>query len=370
MRNGTKDLLKAKPVYFIVGCPRSGTYLLSSILNSSGRIAIPTETHFVPLFQPFLWMAGDLRNLKARKRLIRAIFMFLRIWLVRAEEERDYAAITRHSLLAVEPESERIIDSARNYAGIVSGLFETYARQRGALDAGDKSAFFYHMPLDKIDAAMAGRARFIHVVRDGRDVCISWCRIKVGPRTVKEAAIAWKAHIEGKQSWGRKHPDRYLEVRYEDLLDNTKKTLLKVCSFVNLKYTDSLLDFHKTKYARDLAESSSHAKLSKPINPTNQSKWRNSLSEGEIHIFESIAQNALKSAGYIPLNDAIKADPPQNRIKNKAIIHHLRLKLKSILPLFVILASWLNMRLDRLCNHRIWLTIENWLLLKLSFEQT
>ena len=369
MRNAIEDLPEAKPVYFIVGCPRSGSYLLSSILNASGCIAIPTETHFAPLFLPYLWMAGDLRNLKARRRVLKAIFMFLRIWLVRAEEERDYAGVTRHSLLAVEPESDRIIDSVRNYAGIVSGLFVAYARQHGALEAGDKSAFFDHMPLDLIDTAMSGGARFIHVVRDGRDVCVSWRRIKVGPRTVKEAAKAWTGHIEGKQDWGREHPDRYLEVRYENLLNNPKKTLIEVCAFVNFEYTDSLLDFHKTEYAKDIAEGSSHAQLAKPINSTNQGKWRNSLSESEIIDFESIAGNALKSAGYIPLNGKNALDSPQKRIRYKVTIHYLRLKLKSILPLFAILASWLNIRLDHLCNHRIWLATENWLLLKLSFER-
>jgi len=370
MRNAIEDPPEAKPVYFIVGCPRSGSYLLSSILNASGRIAIPTETHFAPLFLPYLWMAGDLRNLKARRRVLKAIFMFLRIWLVRAEEERDYAAVTRHSLLAVEPESDRIIDSVRNYAGIVSGLFMAYARQHGALDAGDKSAFFDHMPLDKIDTAMGGRARFIHVVRDGRDVCVSWCRIKVGPRTMKEAAISWSAHIEGKQSWGRKNPDRYLEVRYEDLLTYPKKTLLEICAFVNLKYTDSLLDFHKTQYANDIAKGSSHAQLNKPLNSENQGKWKNALSNSEIYEFESIAGGALKSAGYIPLNEKNVSNWPQTRMKNKTTIRHLRLKLKNLLPFFAIIASWLKFRLDRLCNSRIWLRTENWLLLKTSFGRT
>ena len=85
------------------------------------------------------------------------------------------------------------------------------------------------MPLDQIDTAMCGRARFIHVVRDGRDVCVSWRRIKVGPRTVKEAAKAWSGHIEGKQYWGREHPDRYLEVRYKDLLNNTTPPYQSMC---------------------------------------------------------------------------------------------------------------------------------------------
>ena len=361
--------LEQRSLYFIVGCPRSGTYLLSAILNASGRIAIPTETHFVPLFQPCLWIAGDLRRPGARKRLLRAIFIFLRIWLARAEEERDFAAVTRHSLLAIENESSRIADDASNYASLVGGLFAAYARRQGVMDAGDKSAFFDHMPLEQIDTSMAGHARFIHVIRDGRDVCSSWRKIKVGPRSVSEAATAWTRHFEGKTAWGRLNPDRYLEVRYEHLLESPRDTLHKVCSFIGFDYSDALLDFHAASFARDIGNSSTHPRLNQPLDPTNQGKWRQELTAEEVREFEGIAHVALAAGGYGLSAPLAQGGLPRERDKIFLSSHRARLALKEVLPACALCAAWLHLPLDRLCNSRIWLRIEFWLTRNPSMDQ-
>ena len=350
-----------RPLYFIVGCPRSGTYLLSSILNAGGRIAIPTETHFVPLFLPYLWMVGDLRNLKARRRMLRAIFMFLRIWLARAEEERDFAAVSRHSLLAIENESSRIAEEATNYASLVGGLFNAYARRQGVMDAGDKSAFFDHMPLAQLDAAMGGCARFIHLIRDGRDVCVSWRKIKVGPRSVGEASRTWAHHIAGKQSWGRLHPDRYLEVRYELLLKSPRQTLKEVCTFIGFEYSDTLLEFHTAPYARDIGNSSTHARLSQPLDPINQGKWRQELTPAEVQEFEAIAGQALVASGYAPSVSPPPAGARPKHTTSPWSAHRIRLALKGLLPVCALGAAWLHLPLDRLCNSRVWLKTESWL---------
>ncbi len=346
-------------VHFIIGCPRSGTYLLSSILNASRHIAIPTETHFVPLFRPHLWLAGDLRHLAARRRLLRAIFIFLRIWLARAEEERDFAAVSRHSLLTTELESDRIARTAADYAGLAGGLFAAYARQQGAAEAGDKSAFFDHVPLEQIDAAMAGQARFIHVIRDGRDVCASWRKIKVGPRSAGEAAAAWSGHITGKRAWGRQHPDRYIEVRYEDLLTMPRDSLKAICAFIGFEYSDTLLEFYTASYARDISNSVTHARLGQPLDPANQGKWRQQLTAAELKEFEAIARNELAACGY-QLATA-SASAASTRMTGRFSPHRIRLALKSVLPACAIIAAWLNLPLDRVCNSRAWLQMESWL---------
>ena len=72
---------------FVVGWPRSGTYLLSNILNHCRQIAIPTELHFIPLFNRFVPLFGNLNDLRNRARLFRAIYVFLEIWATRAEED-------------------------------------------------------------------------------------------------------------------------------------------------------------------------------------------------------------------------------------------------------------------------------------------
>jgi hypothetical protein len=348
---------EARPIYFIIGCPRSGTYLLSSILNASGRIAIPTETHFVPLFQPYLWMAGNLQHLNSRRRLLRAIFIFLRIWLARAEEERSYAAVTRHSFLTIESESNRLSKSTEDYPGLVRGLFATYAQQQGAVEAGDKSAFFDHIPLEQIDAALGGRARFIHVIRDGRDVCTSWRKTKVGPRSIAEAAAAWARHVEGKRAWGKMHPERYLEVHYESLLSNPRDTLHQVCTYLGFAYTDELLEFHSKPYARDIANSTTHSQLGKPLNPANQGKWRHEFSAAEVEEFEKIAGQTLASMGYPA---SVQGSNTAHRWDLSWLgSHRVRLALKQLLPICALCAAWIDLPLDRICNSRIWLNLES-----------
>jgi hypothetical protein len=346
-------------IHFIVGCPRSGTYLLSSILNSGGQIAIPTETHFIPLFLPYLWLAGDLRVPSSRKRLSKAIFIFLRIWLARAEEERDFAAVSKHSLLTVEAEADEIAQGARSYSDLVLGLFDAYARRSGASSSGDKSAFFHHMPLSSLDAATGGQARFIHVIRDGRDVCVSWRKIKVGPRSVCEAAHAWSDHVAGKRSWGAANPGRYHEMRYEDLLSDPEKTLRAVCEFVGFPYSGALLQFHKAPYARDIAASTTHSRLNQPLDSANHGKWRREMTPDEVLCFESKARAELIACGYPVSKPQVAEVGDARRTMPHFGGHRFRLALKGILPACALVAARLHLPLDSVCNSRPWLRVES-----------
>ena len=350
-----------RPLHFLVGCPRSGTYLLSAILNNSRRVAFPRETHFIPLFPPYLWLAGELRHPQARRRLTRGIFMFLRIWLARAEEERDFATVTRHSLLAIEGEADHIVDAACNYAELVRGLFAAYAHSQGAEMAGDKSPFFDHIPLERMDAAVGGQARFIHIIRDGRDVCLSWLKIKVGPRTLAEAAQKWAQHVAGKRAWGALHPDRYHELRYEDLLTESKKTLAGACSFVGIPSSDDLLKFHLSEFAAGIAVNSSQARLGQPLDTGNCDKWRTEMATEEVAAFEAIAGSVLADCGYPLVGTGSVPVRTSGRLREILSIRRLRLALKSLLPACVLIAVRLHIPLDRLCNSHRWLRAESWL---------
>ena len=348
----------AAPLYFLVGCPRSGTYLLSAILNRSGRIAFPRETHFIPLFPPHLWLAGDLSRPAARRRLVRAVMMFLRIWLVRAEEERDPAELARHSLLAIESESDRIAEAAGDYAELVRGLFAAYATSQGAALAGDKSPFFHHVPLETLDAAVGGQARFIHIIRDGRDVGLSWMKIKVGPRSLDQAARTWAQHVAGKRTWGALHPDRYYELCYEDLLAEPEKTLRAICRFVGIPYSDRMLEFHTSAFAVEIAANTSQTRLGQPLDAHNCGKWKTEMTPSEVSSFEAIARAELASCGY-PLAGGASAEGwTHGRATGFAPIHRLRLALKALLPACTLVAVRWGLQLDRLCNSRGWLNLD------------
>lgn len=350
------------PLCFIVGCPRSGTYLLSSLLNSGGAVAVPTETHFVPLFQRVLPLAGTLRRPANRRRLVESIRAFLQIWLARAESERDFAAVTRHSLLDCGETWDRIAQEAPDYPAIVAGLFNDFARRRGATHAGDKSAFFAHVPLELMHTATGGHCRFLHVVRDGRDVALSWCRFAFGPRDLAEAAEHWAEHVREKRTWGRAHPELYLEVRYEDLIATPEPEMRRICQFLGIPYTPRILEFHQREYAAAIADSTTHRLLTQPLDAANQQKWRTAMSAADLANFEAIAGAMLRESGYSLTTSPRASAPVITRFFRSAAaagsMRAIRVRLKSWLPAVLLIGRRFGWRLENWCNSPRWLAVE------------
>lgn len=351
---------------FVVGCPRSGTYLLSNILDRSGQIAIPTESHFIPLFNRFVAILGNLNDLGNRTRLLRAIYAFLEIWTTRAEEERDYKQMIQYSLLSTREFSEAITEPIRTYPDMVHAMFRSYAASKGVSRYGDKSAFFQHIPLEHIDRAVAGRAKFIHIVRDGRDVCLSWMKLKVGPETIAIAAQAWRRHVTGKREWGKANPDRYCEVRYEDLIVNLEAEIRRICEFVGIEFRPEMLLFHQGEMAQAIANSTTHVLLGRPVDSGNREKWRTQMCSDDIALFEWITGDALTASGY----PATAAKPSRignfqitgrvilSRFKTAFSYRTLRLLLKGMLPAVLLVAESCGIKIKRLVNSKMWLFFE------------
>lgn len=356
-----------KPLHFIIGCPRSGTYLLSNILDQSGQIAIPTETHFIPLFSRYAFLSGNLQNPRARTRLLKAIYVFLEIWLTRAEEERNFDEIIQHSLLVTRSEFEQIIWGSHSYAEMVHAIYKRYATLKGAEHYGDKSAFFQHIPLERIDHAVGNQAKFIHIVRDGRDVCLSWMKLSMGPKNLAIAAHAWCDHIAGKRQWGTLHPDRYCEIRYEDLLENPERESRRICEFIGIEFKSEMLQFHRGEMAQAIANSSTHALLSKPIDAGNKEKWRTQMSEEDVAFFEWLAGEELVKAGYPAIASSITyvqrfsfiCRDTLARIKSWFSYRAFRLHLKDVLPAILLLTGYLGLKVSKVINSKTWLSLEN-----------
>lgn len=356
-----------KPLHFIIGCPRSGTYLLSNILDQSGQIAIPTETHFIPLFDRYAFLAGGIQSSSARTRLLKAIYAFLEIWLTRAEIERNFDEMIQHSLLATHGDFEQIIRENHSYAEMVLAIYERYATAKGAEHYGDKSAFFQHIPLERIDHAVNHQAKFIHIVRDGRDVCLSWMKLSMGPENLAIAARAWRDHIAGKRQWGALHPDRYCETRYEDLLENPERETRRICEFIGIEFKPEMLQFHQGEMAQAIANSSTHAMLGKPIDSSNSEKWRSLMTPEDLAFFEWLAGEELAKAGY-PINAASPTRTQRfrficrdtlSRIKSRFSYRALRLALKNMLPAILLVTGYLGIRIESAVNSKTWVSLEN-----------
>jgi hypothetical protein len=175
-----------------------------------------------------------------------------------------------------------------------------------------------------------------------------------------------------KRRWGVQNPDRYIEVRYEDLLESPERELRRVCDFLGLKYDDSMLLFYKEDFAAEISNSTTHKKISMPLDPSNRYKWRNEMGEKQLLLFEAIAGDALAEFGYeltckpqAGLSRFTTAwTTSYQRIRAVFTVRSFRIALKEVLPGVILLFSRFGVSVERICNSEGWLRIENWVSLR------
>jgi hypothetical protein len=272
--------------FFIVGCARSGTTLIVNLLRSHPRIAIPDESHFIPsLYRGF----GDPGSETEVRRLAGRILgnMWIKRWRLELTPD-DFA-------------------DCRSFRGVVNRLHGTWAEKAGKPRWGDKTPHY----LTEIPTLLElfPEAKIIHIYRDGRDVALSWMRTRMEPRNIFVAARYWADRVtEGRRVGRSLPPGKYLEVRYETLLSETRATMMRVCDFLGEEFCEEVL----APTFVDLGPMFGFKRRKKDIRriqvvTDNANKWRTAMSERDRILFESVAGELLDELGY-------EASGPRRRI--------------------------------------------------------
>lgn len=193
---------------------------------------------------------------------------------------------------------------------IVSALYETNARGEGKSRWLDKTpGYIRNLPTI---FALFPDAQILHIIRDGRDCCLSMLRRKHDLKlfNIYYAALTWKTMVDAGQKDGdRLNTQAYKELRYEDLLNNPVALMRGICNFLNEPYTDKIIDFEKSSDPFSKTEL-----LSKGLVTTNTKKWLNQLTERQVEIFESVAGDTLRRNGY-----QVSVNPKELRMIEKAL---------------------------------------------------
>jgi Sulfotransferase family len=286
------------PMPIIVGSPRSGTTLLRLMLDSHPELTIPPETGFLAL-APKLRGSGD----KLRERFFRAIINHPKptpAWPdFEIPESAFWAALTEIAPFTL-PEGFR-------------AFYRLYAARSGKSRWGDKTPL-YCLELDTIRRVLP-EACFIHIIRDGRDAALSLRRMRFSPGwKIETQAAYWRKNILSARRAGRGRPD-YMEVRYEDLILNTRVALERICAFVSLSYNDAMLSYY-TRAPERLREHKGRSRLdgtplltqeqrlcqqkrtTEPPDTTCVFAWKRSMSAEERGRFQLVAGDLLQDLGY------------------------------------------------------------------------
>jgi len=174
----------------------------------------------------------------------------------------------------------RFPEKATSYGHVIDQWFEQRAAESGASIIGATIQHAFHLL-----PTLFPEARCVHLLRDGRPVAASSMNMGwVG--NLYAGAVQWREKIEQVRTLQQRTPcERWLEVKYEDLLRDPVAGLTKICNFLGLEYSNEMLQYHKDS-TYDVPD------------PANADRWRQRLSPKDIYLAEIGAGDALEQAGY------------------------------------------------------------------------
>jgi Sulfotransferase family len=266
------------PPVLVLGVSRSGTTLLKEMLDRHSTLAIPSESYFIPQ----LWDRHGERS--PADQVVDDLGRIARVreWGVTLADVRA-----------------RLPDGAK-FTEVIDAVYRAYAEARGKSRYGDKTpSYMQHLAL--LDRVFPD-AQYVHIVRDGRDACLSFLAMKrkprfnLGrPRRLAEFACAWRLEVEGARRFGEGlGPTRYFELRYEDLVAEPEERLRDMCRFLGLELEPGQLEYHRDVDPTRLQD---HPRLAEPPQKDVR-RWRAEMSPEGQELFEAVAGGLLARLGY------------------------------------------------------------------------
>jgi hypothetical protein len=227
-----------------------------------------------------------------------------------------------------KPDYDDIINmlETNTFHGIVDAVMKAWLKKCGKIRWGEKTP--WHMYFWREILEGFPDAKFISIVRDGRDSSMSWRQARFGPKHIYPLAKRWKHFLNEYNEFKKSVKEENLfELRYEDLLDSPEKIAREITDFLGEKYSEEMLSFYKSTTAYP-TDRNNVKNLTRPLMQTNKEKWRKGLSKKELRIFEAVANEELERYGYT-LSVTNPQITPFERYSITYIIHPM-LRIKSM----------------------------------------
>lgn len=271
-------MISDKQFLFIIGSPRSGTTWLQIMLDAHPQVCTTVElTLFSKYTAPWIEAWNKERTKYKDSELSQGLPF---VW---TEEEfygflKEFIQRVYAKVIEQDPRATHILDKHPGYSPFVHDI-------------------------DRL----LPNSRFLHLIRDGRDVAVSMMaareKMGFGAGTVESSAAAWKQTVLQAKRAGR-FTGRYHEVFYEDLIADGFATMKNVFQFCGLDISDAdltrIVEEHRFERMKAKRQHSDE-RFKTPEAHYRKGRagtWAEDLSAKQKYLFHRVAGDLLVELGF------------------------------------------------------------------------
>lgn len=262
---------------FIIGFPRSGTTLLATLLSRHSQIAVPPETRFM---EEVADNSGDRLTMLAR--------------LANSKRCQD---------LDLDPDlvATRFANYSPTYSSLFRVLLESYTVEHNKKISAEKSPL--HLLHVTTLSKWFPRARFLLIVRDGRDCVLSLLKVSWAHNDLIRHSAEWRRRMQLARRLLKQQPANIHLVRYEDLVLSTEKELRLAMEFLQQPFENTQLLTSTASTAVPEWEAQWKGRAQSLPDCSRVSSWKREATPKAIIKMESVMGRELAAWDYPVEND-------------------------------------------------------------------
>ncbi|MDB6021015.1 MAG: sulfotransferase [Pedosphaera sp.] len=296
---------------FVGGCPKSGTTLLLTLLDSHPQLVVfPRETHYLDEGRKYAAL-GDFQA-KLRHLIARSEMQSVEsAWLDNSPEPGN-GVTSIHSGFDFK-QFTRLAEKFVNQRGMNNSLLlsETVRAYAAAMGHDWRRCVRWvektpsNVPYSDDLFRLFPEAKLIHILRDPRAVFASRRRLhlnRLGCYTKAHRLVREWNHSTRQIKRLEKHRGNYLVIRYEDLIQRSREVMEKICQFAGIDFLPVLLE--PTHAGKEWHGNSAFYTAFTGIDSQPLDKWQEELTEDEIWWVDLHCRKGMMLAGYEPKTKA------------------------------------------------------------------
>ena len=257
---------------FIVGTARSGTTLTATTLSRHSQLAVPPET---------LFMSHIVRRTCNRRKM-----------LARVEHSK------RCRDLGVSPQllAEKFGECPATYSWLFRVLLESYATRLGKPVVAEKSPV--HLLYVPTLLKWYPKARFVLVVRDGRDCVLSMKKVPWAHDNLVRHAAQWSMRMNVARKFLKDYTRSFHVLRYEAFVLDPEQEIQRLMQFLELEFEHSQLVPGTQASPIPAWEAAWKAKAAEAPDQTRIASWRKEANDKTVLMMDSVMHQELAAWGY------------------------------------------------------------------------